>query len=124
MSKIKQYILIRTDKVFPIGKIMAHLGHNVLEVIMENILYLSSDFIEYTIDIYDKWYLEYDQTKIVLDGGSEENIQKILKKAKQLKIPTSFIEDIHIKERIVAVIGPLVETQAKYIGLDKLKLYK
>lgn len=70
MSKLKQYILVRTDKDFAIGKIMAHIGHNVLEI--ENIIYLSSDFIEYAIEVYDKWYLEHDQTKIILASNKEE----------------------------------------------------
>ena len=39
-------------------------------------------------------------------------------------IPTSFIEDIHLKEKICAVIGPVTEDEAVELGLKKLRLYK
>jgi len=117
---LKQYILIRTDDIFPLGKIMAHVGHNVLNAYFDYNANLSD------LGYYDwnKWFYENDQTKITLDGGKLEEIEKFIEKADRMKIPTSFIEDIHIKKKIVAVIGPVDESQAKFLGLDKLRLYK
>ena len=114
---LKQYILIRTELKFSIGKIMAHVGHNVLSAYYDDKrIFDSSDFLN--------WYYFHDQTKIVLDGETEEKIQKIVNAAEGMGIPTSFIEDVHIKKKIVAVIGPVNDEDAKKLGLKKLRLYK
>jgi len=119
---LKQYILIRTDDIFPLGKIMAHVGHNVLDFVTKKMIL--EQWKDYTKNVFLKWLFEHNQTKIVLNGGKLEDIEEIIKKADKIKIPTSFIEDIHIKKKIVAVIGPVDESQAKFLGLDKLRLYK
>jgi len=118
---IKQYILIRTDEKFMVGKIMAHVGHNVLEA------YLKIDMKKHydgTWWIFNTWHDKYDHIKIVLDGGSKENIEDLIKRAKRLRMPTSFIIDIHLEKKIVGVIGPVTNLTSKHLGLDKLKLYR
>lgn len=120
----KQYILVRTDKKFPIGKIMAHCSHNAVRNLRNN-MYHEDMTMRHTI-----WYYENDTTTIVLDGGSLKDIYSIINKAKEMgtsslneKIPTSFVKDIKLKERICAVIGPVTDEEAKELGLKKLKLY-
>ncbi len=121
---MKQYILVRTDKKFPIGKIMAHCSHNAVRNLYDN-MYHEDMTMRHWI-----WYNENDTTTIVLDGRSIHNIETIIDKTKLLEdvynegIPTSFIEDITLKEKICAVIGPVSDEEAKELGLKKLRLYK
>ena len=121
---MKQYVLVRTDKEFPIGKIIAHCSHNAVRNLRDNMYYEDMTMRHWI------WYNENDTTTIVLDGRSLNNIERIIDKTKLLKdiygegIPTSFIEDIHLKEKICAVIGPLTDDEAKLLGLKKLRLYK
>ena len=122
---MKQYILVRTDKEFPIGKIIAHCSHNAVRNLRDN-MYYEDMTMRHTI-----WYYENDTTTIVLDGRSLDNIERIINKAKKIgpfclneNIPTSFVEDITLKEKICAVIGPVNDEEAKELGLKKLRLYK
>jgi len=113
----KQYILVRTDKYFPVGKIMAHCSHNAVRNFKEQMYY------EDPGDRHFLWYYRDNTTTIVLDGKSLKEIYSILNKAKDMNIPTSFVKDIHLKEKICAVVGPVTDDEAKELGLKKLKLY-
>ena len=113
----KQYILINTQEIFPIGKIMAHVGHGVLTA-------HSNINTEKQRLRWNLWISNYNQTKIVLEVDSIEKIENIIKKADRMGIPTSFIEDIHIKKKIVGVIGPIIRNEAIFLGLLNLRLYK
>lgn len=107
------YILVRTDKEFPIGKIMAHCAHNVMKIVVEcspNIL-------------IENWY-NNDHTTIVLDGRTLANIERIKLLADVMEIPTNFIEDLSLKEKICCAIGPVIPEDIKDLGLHKLRLYK
>ena len=116
---MKQYILVRTDKEFPIGKIMAHCSHNAVKNFYDEMDY------EDLSQRHWIWLYENNMTTIILDGKSLNNIQTIITKAKvDMDIPTSFIEDITLKEKICAVIGPVTDEEAKELGLKKLRLYK
>jgi len=113
---MKQYILVRTDIKVPIGKIIAHAGHNVLNA-------WQIGYKKYLANLY-AWLDEYNQTKIVVEGGNNENIVNFIKKATRLGFPTSYINDVKVKRPICAVIGPVTETQAEVLGLSKLPLFK
>lgn len=112
---MKQYILIRTDKNFSIGKIMAHIGHNCLSC------YFGRGLKDH--DRWNQWYLKDDQTKIVVKTYYEM-IKSIIDLAYIDDIPTSFIEDVHLKEQICAVIGPVSDKEVDFLGLSDLKLYR
>ena len=115
---MKQYILVRTDKKFPVGKIMAHCSHNAVKNFKKEMYYEDLGF------RHTEWFYNNDMTTIVLDGKSLVDIERILKQAEDMKIPTSFIEDIHLKQKICAVVGPVDNEEAKVLGLSKLRLYK
>ena len=113
----KQYILIRGDKYFPTGKIMAHCSHNAVKNVVDH---LCSGDLSYR---HTCWYDDDDMTTIVLYAKSLKEIYEIVNKAKGTNIPTSFIKDIHLNERICASIGPVTDEEAEELGLKKLKLY-
>ncbi len=95
---------------------MAHIGHNCL-----------SSYIERELedrDRWDEWYLENDQKKIVVKGGYLSDIERIIKQAKREMIPTSFIEDVILKQKICAVIGPVTDKESYHLGLADLLLYR
>lgn len=119
---MKQYILIRTDIKVPIGKIIAHAGHNVLKI-WDDVFLTYNDWDERLEDMA-KWYGKEDQTKIVVNGGTEKDIQKIIDRAYRQGIPYSFLKDIKLNKRICAVIGPVSKIEAEFLGLSKLPLYK
>ena len=116
-EKYKQYILARTDKYFPIGKVMAHCSHNAVRNAHEHMYHKEMNF------RHIEWYYENDMTTIVLDGKFLKDIYSIVNKAQNMGIPTSFIKDIHLKDRICASIGPVTDKEAEELGLKKLKLY-
>ena len=60
---MKQYIIIRSDKRIPIGKIMAHVGHNVLEC------FLNGTLNERMSDKQYEWYKNDNQKKIVVSAS-------------------------------------------------------
>ena len=95
---------------------MAHIGHNCL-----------SSYIERKLEDYrrwDQWYLKDNQKKVVVNGGYLTDIEKIIKQAKRELIPTSFIEDVILKQKIWAVIGPLSDKESYHLGLSDLSLYR
>ena len=116
-EKYKQYILIRTDKYFPVGKVMAHCSHNAVKNLFEHMYYEDMSY------RHTQWYYENDMTTIVLDAKTLKKIYCIVNKARDMGIPTSFIKDIHLKDKICASIGPVTDEEAEELGLKKLKLY-
>jgi len=117
-EKYKQYILIRTDKYFPVGKVMAHCSHNAVKNFCTNAM----DYDVMTVR-FNVWFNHNDMTTIVLDAKSLKKIYCIVNKARDMGIPTSFIKDIHLKDKICASIGPVTDEEAEELGLKKLKLY-
>jgi len=115
---MKQYIIVRTDKKFSIGKIMAHVGHNCLSCYVDRKNEIMTDD-----DRWNSWYFVDNQTKIVVKTHYEQ-IKSIIDLANIDDIPTSFIEDVHLKEQICAVVGPVSDREATYLGLFDLKLYR
>jgi len=113
----KQYILVRSDQYFPIGKIMAHCSHNAVKNVVDH-LYSEELSFRHTC-----WYMDNDMTTIVLDGKTLKGIYCFVNKAINMGIPTSFIKDIHLKDKICASIGPVTDDEAEELGLKKLKLY-
>lgn len=95
---------------------MTHVGHNVLSAFRKH---------QYTKfpSRWDIWYTKFDQIKIVLKGGTEQEITTKILKAREMNIPFSFVTDVHLKERICAVIGPVNEGEAQELGLHRLRLY-
>ena len=116
-EKYKQYILIRTDRYFPMGKVMAHCSHNAVKNFFEEMDYEDMGY------RHAQWYHKNDMTTIVIDSKTLETIYCIVNKAKDMGIPTSFIEDIHLKDKVCASIGPVTDKEAEELGLKKLKLY-
>ena len=112
----KQYILVRTDKYFRTGKIMAHCSHNAIKNLLEH---MYSDGMSFR---HTEWFYKNDMTTIVLDGKTLKGIYCIVNKAIDMGIPTSFIKDIHLKDKICASIGPVTDEEAEELGLKKLKL--
>ena len=94
---------------------MAHIGHNCLSSYLEEELLKGNER-------WKEWYLN-DQTKIVVKTYYKQ-ITSIIDLANIDDIPTSFIEDVHLKEQICAVIGPVSDKEAEYLGLSDLKLYR
>jgi len=111
----KQYILVRTDKKYQRGKIIAHTSHNAVINFYEQISRPDSRCF--------LWFYKNDTTTVVLDGKSLKDIYSIINKAQNMNIHTSFVDDIHLKEKICAVVGPVTDDEAEKLGLKKLKLY-
>jgi peptidyl-tRNA hydrolase len=114
---MKQYIIIRSDKRVPIGKIVAHVGHNVLTN------YLTGRFERVMTSRQHEWYYYYAQTKIVVKANINQ-IKDIQMMAEGEDIGFSFIRDINYKYPICAVVGPVTDDEAKLMGLKNLDLYK
>lgn len=114
---MKQYIIIRNDKRIPIGKIMAHVGHNELEC------YLNGTHNGRMSDKQYDWYEDYNQTKIVV-SASLGQIELISLQAFNRGIAFSMLNDVNYKYPICAVLGPVRDEEAEELGLNNLPLYK
>ena len=121
MSNLKLYILVRTDIDVSIGKLMVHVGH-----ICTNIAYGWKDwwFIR-------DWIDRNQHTIIILKVKNLTEIRKYYNKWKKgfPNKPAVMIRDAGFYEVekgtiLMCGIGPIYESEAKEIGLDKLSLYK
>ena len=115
--KMKQYIIIRNDKRIPIGKIIAHVGHNTLNA------FIFGTFNDRMSIEQSSWYMDYDQKKIVVTASLSE-IKKIINLANSESIPTAMINDVNYKYPICAVVGPVNDEKSYHLGLADLPLYK
>ena len=114
---MKMYIIIRNDKKIPMGKIMAHVGHNVLDC------YLNGTWNDRMSNLQDDWYRDYDQKKIVVSAPLGQ-LKLISLQAYNRGIPFSMVDDVNYKYPICAVIGPVTDEQSYSLGLADLPLYR
>ena len=114
---MKQYIIIRNDKKIPIGKIIAHAGHNVLN---SHLMYTFND----KISTKQQDWFNYDSQKKIVVSASLKEIKDILYKAAKQGIQHSMVDDVKYGYPICGVVGPVSEDELYYLGLDELPLYK
>ena len=113
---MKQYILIRTDKKFPIGKMLAHAAHNAIAAGLD----FKSDK---QLKQFVGWKKE-GMKKVVVDGGSSPEIKVYIAQAEREEIPNSYIRDHNTGVRFCAAIGPVTDEEALHLGLADLVLYR
>jgi len=120
-KSVKVYILVRKDLFdkYPLGKIMAHIGHNVL-----SLTYMLGGR-QSTTKKFNEWYFEHNQTKIVVWIKDSEELWEFFIKFQKLKVPyTSSIIDVKTNLIFCCAIGPVTQEEAEKLGLTKLKLVK
>jgi len=125
----KQYILIRTDMKFSIGKLMVHAAHNSVSALLY--AFQQSKGVWEDHERIMKWFNSgLCQAKIILKVKDVEELKKYVAKAYKYKpeIPTAIIKDGGAYEVapdtiIGAAIGPILPNEAKKLGLNMLKLF-
>ena len=125
----KQYILIRTDRKFSIGKLMVHAAHNACSALLYQFQQSKKTWDENTR--IRKWFNSGNcQAKIIVRVANVEELKKWVIKTHQYKpeIPVAIIKDggayqVTQDTIIGAAIGPLLPSEAKKLGLNMLSLY-
>jgi len=125
----KQYILIRTDEKFSIGKIIVHACHNATSALLWDFQHNKGVWEDHPRIM--KWFNSGKcQAKIVLKVKDVDKLWFYVNKTASLfpDIPIAIIPDggayeVEQKTIIACAIGPIVPKEAKEIGLHRLKLY-
>lgn len=113
---MKQYILVRTDKKFPIGKMLVHAGHNCVAASMD-----------FNNDKQLRQFINWKKNgmkKVVVKAGSDKDVKGFIAQAKRENIPNSYIKDHNTGIRFCAAIGPVTDEEAMHLGLADLGLYR
>jgi len=126
----KQYILIRTDKEFSLGKIIAHACHASSSALLWE-FQTKKGVWEHHPRIM-KWFNSGKcQAKIILKAKDVDELWYYIHQAifESPDIPIAIIPDggaheVEPNTIIACAIGPVTPREAKKIGLRDLKLYK
>jgi len=126
----KQYILIRKDRKFSVGKLMVHTAHNSCSALLFEFQQNKKNWAKNSR--IRKWFNSGNcQAKIIVQVKNVEELKKWVIKTHQYKpeIPTAIIQDggayeVTSNTIIGAAIGPVTPREAKKLGLNMLRLYK
>jgi PTH2 family peptidyl-tRNA hydrolase len=109
--RYKQVIVLRTDLKMSKGKIAAQAGHAAVSA-AEEARKKHSDW-------WDAW-IEEGQCKIAVRVGSEEELLKLERKAKELKLPSALVIDRGLTELPPGTITCLGIGPAPSSEVDKI----
>ncbi len=87
--KYKQVIAIRTDIRMSKGKLAVQVAHAAVEAVL-NCLKIREEWV--------KEWLREGAKKVVVRGGSESDLLKLVEEARELGLPTSIIRDAGLTE--------------------------
>lgn len=121
MGSLKQFILIRKDKKYSMGKIIAHAAHASIIAFDKTIR--SNE------ERYEDWFLSGNMTKVVLEVDSLDCLLKYEKICTEEGIAFGMIEDAGYYETppgeiICCAIGPIIPQEYERLKLKNWKLFK
>jgi len=130
----KQYILIRTDEEFSRGKLMVHAAHNSCTALLYEFQRGKGVWEDHPRIM--QWFNSGKcQAKIILQVKNEKELKKWVAKVHEFNkscvfnIPIAIIKDggayeVDTDTIIGCAIGPLLPSEAKDLGLKRLRLFK
>ena len=127
--KWKQYILIRTDRKFSIGKLLVHSAHNSCSALLFDWKHKARSWNK-SARIVEWFNSGRCQAKICCQVKDEVELRAWVEKAQNFDsdIPVAMVPDggayeVEASCVIGAAIGPVTEEEAEELGLKELKLY-
>ena len=125
----KQYILIRTDRAFSLGKLMVHSAHNSCSALLFEWQRKARTW-KKSVRIREWFNSGLCQAKIVCRVKDEDALRAWIDRVQRYNpdIPFAMIPDggayeVEASCVIGAAIGPITEGEAVELGLKELKLY-